>query len=396
MAALVGFVVGHELFDRGTVGPVRHQRARLSGAGQHVDAGSHDLGCASMVDGKSHDLDAGKSGLDVDEQTRVGAVESVHRLRGVTDEEEIVAAGAQQVDECVLERIEVLGLVDEQVTEPPSDGVGELAVAAEVADGVRQDVVEVEDAASLLQRRIVGIDRSAPVDAGSRVPLFAARGGGIPFGIDASGRCPVDLGEVCRQTATVSGVDRVAHQAAAVADDGEGTALGVGPALLEDAEHHRVEGARLDVFAQSEPHQTLAHLAGRLSGEGECERVAGIRRVGGDPVRDSPGQHPRLARSGAGDDRDETGFGGDRGALVGIQIGDQRVRIHRFTVRDGRRATPRPTAFRRVRPRSTRPRLRPARRSHPSDEPTARALRSSLGARVWRSSEHTFPDRVTG
>jgi hypothetical protein len=47
-----------------------------------------------------------------------------------------------------------------------------------------------------------------------------------------------------------------------------------------------------------------------------------------DPVGDPSGEHPGLARSGAGDHRDETGFGGDRGALVGVQIGDQGVRIH--------------------------------------------------------------------
>ena len=82
--------------------------------------------------------------------------------------------------------------------------------------------------------------------------------------------------------------------------------------------------------------QPLAHLAGGLAGEGERQRVAGIGGFDGDPVGDAAGQHPCLARSGAGDHRHQLRFGRDRGALVCVQIGDQRVRIHRSTVRPAR------------------------------------------------------------
>ena len=80
LAGLVGFVVADDPVDRRTVGPVRHQRTRLVRGGQHVDPGPDDLWGASVVDREANDFDAGKPRLDVDEQRRVGTVESVDRL----------------------------------------------------------------------------------------------------------------------------------------------------------------------------------------------------------------------------------------------------------------------------------------------------------------------------
>ncbi len=315
------------------VGSVRHERAGLIGRGQYVDAGRHDLRRASMVDGQADDLDAGEAGLDVDEQTRVGAVEAVDRLRRIADEEQVVATRSQQIDERMLEWVEVLRLVDQQVPESPPDRLGEVVVASQIADRVGQDVVEVDHAAALLEGLEVRVDGGAPIDPGARVTLLAAGGRRVVLGVDAARRGPVDLGEVGGEAASVAGVDRVADQPAAIVDDGERAALGVGPSLLEHPEHHRVECAGLDVFADAEPVQSLAHLAGGLAGERERQRVAWVGGVGGDAVGDAPREHARLARSGAGDHRDQVRFGRDRGALVGVQIGDQRVRIHRATVR---------------------------------------------------------------
>ena len=96
-----------------------------------------------------------------------------------------------------------------------------------------------------------------------------------------------------------------------------------------------MERARLDVLAQTQSQQPLAHLARCLTRERERQRVTGLRGVGGDAIRDPSCQDPGLARSGPGDDRDEVRLGGDRGALVGVEIGNQHLRIHPATV--GRR-----------------------------------------------------------
>ena len=85
----------------------------------------------------------GEAVVDVDEQRRVGPVESVDRLCRVADEEQVVAAASQQIDESVLERVEVLRLVDEHVPEPPADGVGERRVAARAPRWCAEHVVEV-------------------------------------------------------------------------------------------------------------------------------------------------------------------------------------------------------------------------------------------------------------
>ena len=131
----------------------------------------HDLGRTPVVHRQPDDLDAGKASLDVDEQGRVGAVESVDRLRRVTDEEEIVASGTEDVDELMLERVEVLGLVDEDVAEPPSERVGEVVVSAEFADRVRQHVVEIDDAPTSFERLVALERRGALLDAGSGTTL---------------------------------------------------------------------------------------------------------------------------------------------------------------------------------------------------------------------------------
>ena len=144
-AGFIGLVVADDAFDRRALGPVGDQRTRLVGDGQDVDAGADDLRGASVVDREAHDLDARKARLDLDEQRGIGTVEPVDRLRRIADQEQIVSTGPQQVDERMLERVEVLCFVDEDVTESPADGVGEIVVVSEVADGVREDVIEIDD-----------------------------------------------------------------------------------------------------------------------------------------------------------------------------------------------------------------------------------------------------------
>ncbi len=107
-----------------------------------------------------------------------------------------------------------------------------------------------------------------------------------------------------------------------------GAPVRVGPALTQDAQHHRVERPGLDVVAEPEAQQATTEFAGGLAGERERQRVAGVGVAEGDPMGDPPCQDAGLARPCAGHDGDEVGAGGDCGALVGIEIGDQRVGIH--------------------------------------------------------------------
>ena len=115
------------------------------------DACGDDLRGAPPVRRQAHDLDAGQVPVDLGEQCRVGAVERVDGLRRVADEEEITAVGRQLVEDPVLDRVEVLGLVDEDVPEPPPRRVGERSVGGQVATEHEEQVVEVDHAASALE-----------------------------------------------------------------------------------------------------------------------------------------------------------------------------------------------------------------------------------------------------
>ena len=121
-ASSVAVEIGHA----GAVAPARRERRRLPAHLEDVQPGLHDLRRAAVVHRQADDLDAGEAGLDVDEQGRIGTVEPVDRLRRIADEEEVVASGAEQIDEPVLERVQVLGLVDQHVAVAPAERVGEV------------------------------------------------------------------------------------------------------------------------------------------------------------------------------------------------------------------------------------------------------------------------------
>ena len=86
-----------------------------------------------------------------------------------------------------------------------------------------------------------------------------------------------------------------------------------------------VERAGGDLAADPEPGQSVAELAGGLARERDRERVPGVDvRVPGLP-RDSAGQDARLARAGAGEDRERSGARRDGLTLRVIEALEQPV-----------------------------------------------------------------------
>ena len=94
--------------------------------------------------------------IDVDQQRRIGAVEPVDRLCRVADEEQVTTGADEQLEQVVLHGVEVLRLVDEDVTEAPAHDLGERWVGRQLAPEHEQQVVEVDDAATALDRLVVG------------------------------------------------------------------------------------------------------------------------------------------------------------------------------------------------------------------------------------------------
>ena len=66
-----------------------------------------------MVYREPDNLDSGKPGFNLDQKPGIGAVEPVNGLRRVADEEQIIAALAEDVNQLMLKRVEVLSLVDQ-------------------------------------------------------------------------------------------------------------------------------------------------------------------------------------------------------------------------------------------------------------------------------------------
>ena len=104
------------------------------------------------------------------QQGGIGAVEAVDRLVGVAHHEEVGIVGEQRGEQAELGRVDVLHLVDEEVTAPPPYGVGEFAVAGQGVGTGDDEVVEVQQAplrplllvAGVDLRHLVVVDAAAP------------------------------------------------------------------------------------------------------------------------------------------------------------------------------------------------------------------------------------------
>ena len=324
-------VVGDDLRGR-AVGPRRPHAGRLPVGAQRVRAGVDHLGRRPVVGGQAHDLDAGEPRRHVEQQTGVGAVEPVDRLCRVAHQEQVVAAEPELVDEPVLERVEVLRLVDEHVPEPPAHDVGELRFALERLDRATQQVVEVDDLAPALL---------------------------LPVAVEhRRRRCP-------RRPAALRSPRRTAPSYAAAVEQPRGRPVHLGHQQLDVDRVYSSRGTDL----RSNRRRSDATVHGRWSRSRQrccsrpsatewnvpavqrpCSPRRGSRRrsspaasrvnvsttvwassavPAGDPVRHPPGEHPGLARSGAGDDRHQHRLGGHRQALLLVEVGEQRPGVHR-------------------------------------------------------------------
>ena len=295
-------VVGADEAHRRAVAARRAGRPFLAAGPKHRDAGVDDLRRAAVVDRQVDDLDAREAAGHVEQQVGVGAVEAVDRLRRVADQEEVAPSAVEQLDEPLLDRVEVLGLVDEDVAEPVADAVGPAGVAGELVDAQREQVVEVDHAASALERG-VGVERGGDLRRRRcrATPCGPGRAG-VAVGRHAARRGPRRLGGQRRHR---DAAGDLAEQAMGIVGDGRRAAALVEPTLAQEAEGDAVERAGFDVVADAGAQQPAAQLAGGLAGERQRQRVAGVGGADLDAVGDAPGEHPRLARPGAGDDGDE-------------------------------------------------------------------------------------------
>ena len=269
------FVVVADDLDQSAVRSGGLDRIVVIDGPERAGADVHDLGRAPVVDREPHHLDSGKPIGHLAEDRWVGAVEAVDRLRGVADQEQVVGALAEQLDEPMLERIEVLCLVDENVAEPPSGRRRELGVGLHGLDRERKQIIQVDDPPLPLLAAVGRHGIGDPVDIQDRSAITATHGRVVGACVDAPSRCPVELGD---QLVDVGRTHDLTHDPLAIGHDRAGLFVEIGPSLAQQLLGDRVKRPRCDSLGQAEPGESTAQFAGRFAGEGQHHGVAGIGR----------------------------------------------------------------------------------------------------------------------
>ena len=267
----------------------------------------------------------------------VGAAKAVDRLVRVADHRQVAALSGEQLEPAVLDRVGVLVLVHQDLTERLLVGAAHLREQLEHVDRADEQVVEVHRIHAVQLALVARVDvgdraleeRADQLRVGLRVAhavlgvrdLIVDRRRGEALGVD-----PVLLHAALDQPARIGLV--VDRELARVAE-----LVGVG---TEHPRAGRVEG--------HDPHRTHAaadqqlsaipHLRRSLVGERDRQDLARLNGPGGDQVGDPVREHTRLARAGAGQDQQRTVAVGHGVPLRVVQPVQQRLDL--FTGLDHR------------------------------------------------------------
>ena len=331
----------------------RRADAAQVGAGAADVAGRRDdLRGAAVVATQADDGDAPDHIGQSVEESPVGAVPPVDRLHRVADDEDVGAPAPDRVEEAVLQRVHVLGLVDEEVSEAPAGGLREVGVRGHRVEHPQDEVVEIDHAAALLERLVAAVD-VGDLGGAARDPATVAgdRRGVLPWG-DGAGVRPVDLGEqVDGAVAQRGALGRDLDELAPLLDHDGHRLAHVGEALAQEAERDGVEGAdggAGGLAVDGERGDAAAHLGGRLAREGDGEDALGARGAVGDAPGDAAREDAGLARAGAGVDDRGGRRAGDGLALVRVESAEEVVGLHGGEARRGMRRGRAARATRRV------------------------------------------------
>ena len=273
---------------------------------------------------------AGEVPGEVVERRRVGARERVDRLRTVTDDGQVGAVAEPRPQQPRLERRRVLELVDEEVAEPPALGGCEVGVGLDRVGAAAEEVVEVEPALPALLGLVARVQLGELRRGAGQAAFGVAGGGRVLLGGDHPGLGPLDLGRdvgdrECRRGAGCPFAEQGREHPALAVEDARGFLAAIGGAAPQLRECERVERARGDGAVDPERVEAVDQLARGAAGERDREHMARLGVAFPDPERDAAGQDARLARSSGRQDGERRVRVGDRGALMGVEVGQQRV-----------------------------------------------------------------------
>jgi hypothetical protein len=117
------------------VSPRRDERFGDVSMLENLDSGLDHLGGASVIDRKPDDLNAGEALMNIEEKSRVASVESVNGLRWIADEKKIVVTESQLIEQSLLERGQVLGFIDEKMSESPAGCPSKVRIPCQIRRG---------------------------------------------------------------------------------------------------------------------------------------------------------------------------------------------------------------------------------------------------------------------
>ncbi len=335
LGGLVGLGGGLAEPRLGTVTALRHQPDALGRPlrVQHPVGHRDHLRRRAVVADQADDGGVRMPHREPGQVAGAGAGEGVNGLCRVADHAQVGPLPQPQLEQLLLQRADVLVLVDHQMPVGAPHLGADVVVVGQQRHRAEQDVVEVDHPAVALHLLVAGVDAAHPggVHPGH---LAALRGGefGVVGGRHVADLRPADLGEQVAQRARFGAVaeqpsGRLGHHAGAlVADPRQLVPHRRRPEVLRLPQRGGVEGAGLHP-REAQAAQPPAQLARGPGGEGDREhgdRVVATRRAAvGDPVGDRPG----LAGSGARDHRDRHAEGGRHRPLLGVEGGQQGVGI---------------------------------------------------------------------
>ncbi len=321
---LVSGVTGLQHLDGLAAAAVRPQPLleQVGVVADEVVGGVEDAPAGAVVLLQLDHLQARVVAAQVLQQLRPGPAPGVDGLVVVAHHGQAAAVADQGPHQRVLGAVDVLELVHQQVAHPVAPVLGHLGVLLQQPHRQVDQVVEVGGVVGVQGLLVAGVD---PRRAGGLLVRGGLQGGGRGDAVALPARDPRPHLLRGGHPEAPGLLHQPPHQPGLVLAVEQGEGLAVAQAVdvpAQDAQAQAVEGGH----DQPPPRAAqalagaLTHLAGGLVGEGD--RRDAVRRQARDldEVGDLGGDHPRLARAGAGEHQQGPLGGGDGLALLGIEV----------------------------------------------------------------------------
>ena len=324
----------HQLARPGVGAQVLAQALRV--VRDQVVGGVQDVPAGAVVLLQLDDTLDGVLTLEVGHVADARAAEGVDALVVVTDGEHALSApwwlvgprpagrGCKHLQPGVLQPVGVLELVDQHVREAALVMLAQRIVVAQQLEGAQHQLGEVDHALALALGLVglVDLDQLARVlvvhlDVARAQPVFLGAGDepGHRLGHEALFVEVHRLDDALDRRELVGAVEDLE----ALRQTGEL------PVRAQEAVAQAVEGADPHAAHGHRQHRRQAreHLLGRLVREGHRHHAAGRDLTGRHQPGDARRQHPRLARTGTGQDQRRHTRQRDRRQLLGVQVFQQ-------------------------------------------------------------------------